>query len=538
MSVVHESDVVIVGSGVAAALLAAQLVRAGIGVTIIEAGQSVQRAQAVKTFWRSAVKVPECAYEQTPYAMFPRTDEIDKWYEQAGPQIFKSTYLKVVGGTTWHWLGTCVRLLPSDFRLKTLFNRGVDWPIDYATLEPYYAKAEQEIGVAGNSDQDLGSPRSSAYPMDAIAQTYSDQVISKALANSEYEVSATPQGRNSVDRASRPACCGSASCIPVCPIQAKYDATVHLRQAVSLGAKLHERTTAVRLELDETGAIKGIRCRRWDLSEVTFFAKHYVLACHAIETPRLLLASRSANLPMGVSNRSDQVGRNLMDHPIQVSWAMSRDPLYQYRGPLSTSGIENLRDGNVRCSRSALRIEIGNDGWNWPTGGVPTTARDLISQGLRDKPLGQAIATQAARQLRLAALTEQLPDSDNRVTLDPTATDIYGVPKPKLHYDLDEYVLEGLKAATHEHEKIFGLLQATGIMHMPTYQGAGHIMGTVRMGIDPQSSVVDADLRSHDHPNLWMVGSGVFPTGGTANPTLTIAALSLRLAAKLVGQLT
>jgi choline dehydrogenase-like flavoprotein len=239
-----------------------------------------------------------------------------------------------------------------------------------------------------------------------------------------------------------------------------------------------------------------------------------------------------------VANSSDQVGRNLMDHPAQLSWALAPTPVWPYRGPQSTSGIENLRDGQFRRERAAFRIEIGNDGWSWPTGAPTSTADELARAGLRGQALDGALRTQASRHLRLASLAEQLPDPQNRVTLDPGETDVYGVPLPRLAYRLDAYVQAGLAAARAAHAEIFGMLGATEIQHGEAAEGAGHIIGTARMGSDPRSSVVGGDLRSHDHPNLFILGSAVFPTSATANPTLTIAALSLRAADQVKATLT
>lgn len=139
----------------------------------------------------------------------------------------------------------------------------------------------------------------------------------------EFEVRATPQARNSAARDERPACCGSASCIPICPVQAKYDATVHLSSAEKNGTALHAQTTATMVEVGPDGHVTAIRFRRWDGSEGVASGKVFVLAAHAIETPRLLLNSRTEALPNGVANRSGQVGRNLMDHPVQLSWALA-----------------------------------------------------------------------------------------------------------------------------------------------------------------------------------------------------------------------
>ena len=170
-----EADVIIVGSGISGALLAARLADAGVKVAILEAGARVDRAQATQRFWDAPIKVPECPYPPSPQANHPISNDPDYWYRQVGPDKFKSTYVKVVGGTTWHWLGTCLRLVPNDLRLSTAYGRGVDWPIAYADLEPFYGQAEHEIGVSGDSDETLGSPRSTGYPMPAIPQAFLDK---------------------------------------------------------------------------------------------------------------------------------------------------------------------------------------------------------------------------------------------------------------------------------------------------------------------------------------------------------------------------
>ena len=524
------ADAVVVGSGFAGALLADRLAGQGIRTAILEAGPRVNRAGAFETYLGAAAKTPESPYERSPEADFPMSENPDHWYRQSGPDKFKSTYLKAVGGTSWHWLGTCVRFLPSDFRLQSLFGRGADWPIGYDEIEPFYLAAERELGVAGNAAHDLGSPRSGPFPMPPIPVSWLDGVCERALAGTPWRVRPTPQARNSEAHQGRPACCGSASCIPICPVAAKYDATVHLRRAEAQGTALHDQTTATFVETDEDGRVAAIRFRRPDGSRGVARGRVYVLAANAVETPRLLLHSRSERTPHGVANTSDQVGRNLMDHPIQLSWALAEQPVWPYRGPLSTSAIENTRDGAFRRERSALRIEIGNNGWTWPTGGAVTLGGQLARRGLRGKPLRAAVADHAAREVRLASLTEQLPEPDNRVMLDERERDPYGVPLPQLRYRVGAYSRAGLAAARGIHDRIFARLNASEVHHSDTYQGAGHILGTTRMGDDPRRSVVDRDLRCHDHPNLFLVGGGAFPTASTANPTLTIAALALRAA--------
>ncbi|MBJ6988347.1 GMC family oxidoreductase [Devosia sp. MC521] len=531
------ADVIIVGSGVAGALIADQLAGKGVSVAILEAGDEVDRATAVDTFQAAAIKTPESAYPVGPDADHPLSWNMGYYYRQNGSDKFKSTYIKAVGGTTWHWLGTAIRMAPDDFQLATKHGKGVDWPVSYDELESYYARAEDELGVSGAAGSPPSAHRSTDFPMPAIPPTYLDKVFKEKLAGSIYDVTPTPQARNSVDRDDRPGCCGSASCIPVCPVQAKYDATVHVQKAVTKGATVHPATTATSVETDADGNVVAVHFMLRDGTTGKATGRLYVIAAHAMETPRLLLNSVSAHTPNGVANSSDQVGRNLMDHPSQLSWARSNDPVWPYRGPLSTSGIENLGVGEFRSDRGAFRIEIGNDGHSWPTGAPISTVSALVEKGLRGAELDKALKAEASRHVRLASLVEQLPDPENRITLHPTEKDKYGVPLPQITYSVDSYVKAGLEAAAKAHQDIFDALGTTEVHHADDFNGSGHIIGTCRMGTDPKTSVVDQHLRSHDHKNLFIAGSAVFPTSATANPTLTIAALSLRAAETILADL-
>lgn len=200
------------------------------------------------------------------------------------------------------------------------------------------------------------------------------------------------------------------------------------------------------------------------------------------------------------------------------------------QSPASTTRCSRSRAGDWRAKRPSFRIEIGNDGWSWPTGAPISDAQSLTGQGLRDDTLKQAIYERTVRQIRFGTLTEQLPDPENRVTPDATARDKLGIARPHIVCRIDDYTKAGLAEARDIHEQAFRRFGATEISHKPDqdFQGAGHVMGAARMGRDAKSAVVDADLRAFDHPNLFIEGSAVFPTGGAANPTLTIAALALR----------
>jgi glucose dehydrogenase len=166
--------------------------------------------------------------------------------------------------------------------------------------------------------------------------TYLDKQIAAAAASLGLQVQSTPQARNSQPSDGRPACCGNSMCIPMCPIGAKYDAAVHAKKAQAAGAQIIDRAIASFIEIQPDGSVGGIRFKRPDQTEQRAVGKVYVIAAHAIETPKLLLMSRADGVPNGVGNSSDQVGRNLMDHPTQLSWALANAPLYPYRGPLAT----------------------------------------------------------------------------------------------------------------------------------------------------------------------------------------------------------
>lgn len=525
MSDTLTADVVIIGAGIAGTVTAHKLATAGVKTLILEAGPRVDRAQALAAFRSALIKIPESPFPRVQHAPGPTVITLQDYYVQDGPDLFKSSYLRLVGGTTWHWLGTTLRLLPSDFRMKTLFGVGVDWPMDYDTLEPYYAAAELELGVAGRGD--LGSPRKGPYPMSEVPLTYSDQIIGKALAGA-YEVTVTAQARNTREYDERPPCCGAGSCVPICPINARYDASTHVKKAERAGVQIVEDAVVHRIDVAADGKISKVRFLRPDGSEHTAIGKVYVLAAHAMEGPKLLLMSKTGALPAGVANSSDQVGRNLMDHPVQLSWCMARDPLSQPRGPLSTGGIDSTRAAASRDRAAAFRVEFGNDGWRWPVGGPDVIAQQLVAKGLRGRQLAQQIEQQCTRQLRLSSLMEQLPDPDNRIVPDAAKLDSFGLPRPRITYKVDPYTRGGMAGARAIHDQIFSALGATFREHELEPQGAGHVMGTYRMGADAKTSVVNPDLRSYDHLNLFMLGSGVFPTGGTANPTLTIVALALR----------
>jgi choline dehydrogenase-like flavoprotein len=201
---------------------------------------------------------------------------------------------------------------------------------------------------------------------------------------------------------------------------------------------------------------------------------------------------------------------------------------------LQTAGIDFFRKGAFRKEYAAYRIQIQNSGWEFPKisegGGIQSVVDKLIEQGFTGKALKYELENSVSKQICFASMLEQLPDTDNRIQPDYDHLDPFGIPKPKVSYRLDMYTKKALIESKKQMVEILKILKCTEIQSSEDYFGAGHIMGTYRMGLNSKSSVVNSNLQCHSHFNLFLLGSGVMPTAGTANPTLTIAALALRCA--------
>jgi choline dehydrogenase-like flavoprotein len=524
-----EADVVIVGSGVAGSLIAWRLAEAKLKVMILEAGPRIDRLEAFKSYVAARLKNFNAPYPSVPHAPTERLNTWNDYYINTGPDKFRGTYTRAVGGSTWHWAGSALRYQPSDFRMKSSFGVGIDWPLGYDELAPFYDEAERALGVAGSKTEEWGAPRESDYPMPPIPPTYLDTAVGDVLGPLGMSLAVFPQARNSVYYDERPQCCGSASCVPLCPIGAKYDAGVHAIKAEQAGARLEADAVVHRIETDTNHQISTVHFLRSDGSTGSATGRIVVLAANAIETPKLLLMSRGERTPKGVANSSNTVGHYLMGQIDQGTRGLTKAPIYPYRGPVLTSAIREFRDGPFRSKHSAVGTSLSNEGWGHARG-PQATALKLIDQGLRGKHLQHAIAWRTERQLTLGSTAETLPDLTNTIMPDETRRDAIGIPRPRIHYRIDDYAKAGLALAMRRHEAIFAALESTEVETLPMVTSSGTILGTARMGNDPHQSVVDRELRAHDHTNLFIVGGMVFPTAGMHPPTLTIAALALRAA--------
>jgi choline dehydrogenase-like flavoprotein len=508
-------DVVIVGGGIAGATVAKTIAdTGGKRILILEAGRSTgmsadKYASHVEAFQASSVNAPNTPYPNTLNA--PQADVLDikqilgqptpgkapgnvvddgGYLVQTGPLPFQSDYTRALGGTTLHWLGTCLRMLPNDFQLQSRYGQGVDWPITYDDLRPYYERAETDIiGVAGSvTDQHypgIDDPTffgAYDYPMHAIPASYLDSVLTDRLdgqpitiggATYEVRMSNTPAGRNSMPRngyapVGAPGneqlgqrCEGNTNCIPICPVQAKYSALKTLyelmqRHPGNLEPNEHRSSVTIMtqavasaVEIDANGRVSGITYQTYDHENLapkaapqTAHGTIYVLAANAIQNATLLLSS-------GAANSSGMVGRNLMDHPLILTWGLMDEPVWGFRGPLSTSGLEMFRDGAFRDRNCAFRIEIGNEGWNFTSQAPNSTVQTLVqgTGGLFGRELRRTIGEVIPRQFRLGLEMEQIPEASNYVTIDPAYRDQLGNPRPVIRYNLPDYVRAGFAMA-------------------------------------------------------------------------------------------
>lgn len=623
----NDYDVVIVGSGIAGSIVAKLLTNAGKKVLILEAGLQAGIAMDpegafktyegyLNTFYNAPAKVPNSPYPNIKDA--PSIDVLDlevmkkgqpltKGYlVQMGPIPFASDCARTPGGTTLHWLGTTLRMLPNDFKMKTKYGVGVDWPIEYEDMGRYYEMAENEIGVSGSvEDQRYPIEEKSifsegySYPMKAIPTSYLDGVMkgkidkrNKVVLNQKnYELYciSTPQGRNSIPnpeykitgvrwnsgkkeleftRTDEPAsyepvgsnwdpytgqrCEGNASCVPICPVQAKYNALKTLRKSDKSNLTIKTQSVASRLLINEkSNWISGVEYKHYKNGDSFEYETHvakgtiYVMAASAIENAKLLLAS-------GAANSSDQVGRNLMDHMTVLSWGLTDEPIYPYRGPGSTTNIPTFRDGEFRKDHAAWISPLDNWGWSWPVFSPGSDVMNAVGSGMFGKELREKMKDVITRQLLVHFECEQAPDPENRVTISPEYKDHIGNYRPVIHYHATEYMLKAFEASKIVSDQLFNqcdvqdftVYNASTNPDYVTYKGkgyrfdgAGHIVGTHRMGFSPDDSVVNADMRTWDHENLFLVGCGNMPTLGTSNPTLTMSALTFKAAEAILKQL-
>lgn len=594
-------DVVIVGTGISGAIIANVLAKQNKHVLLLEAGPGEDLSLAryddyLQRFYATAAKDNQSPYPRNPNAPMPRSSDAHKitpgqpdasgYLVQTGPFASDTTYTRVLGGTTLHWEAKTPRMLPEDFELRSRFGQAEDWPLTYHELEAYYREAEREIGVSADVEDQtylgLEFPADYVFPMKGLPLSWLDRKVDEGIGGTTVELGGRPytlkvrpfpQGRNGIPNPKYDGgkgfipvgavgthqieagerCQGNNNCVPICPVQAKYYAGKTLAVAVRTGSvEILAQSVASRVEIDPVnGRVTAIEIKHYEdpASPVhdtgIVRGRVFVLAANAIENARLLLASQ---LP----SSSGLVGRNFMDHAYLLSWALMPEICGTGRGTNCTGGIVELRGGPFRSQQAAFSVDIHNDGWGWATGAPYTDLTALVDDHNRfGTELRHDLVDRISRQLLLAFMIEVLPSPSNRVTVEPQYTDALGNMRPIISYTVPDYTLRGAAYARRFARTVFQRLGAADhTVYDPadygyvTYEGEGlvirggnHLAGTHIMGKSKATSVVDPDQRSWDHDNLYLVGGGSMPSIGTANVTLTIAALCFKTAESILKEL-
>ncbi|TMV82564.1 GMC family oxidoreductase [Thioclava sp. BHET1] len=517
----YDADVVVIGSGTIGSNAAYELAKQGKSVIILEAGPRVPRWKLIENFRNSPRRKDyNGPYPNAPWAH--TSAELD-YVVNVGSFAMIANFLKLVGGSTWHWGGATWRLIPNDFKLKTLYGVGRDWPISYEDLEPWYVKAEYEIGVAGDGEQDqsghLGKawpPRSAPYPMPAQKNSYMVNTFGKAIAPGGYEIVAEPSAMMSGNYRGRPGCVGNNNCAPVCPIGANYSGVFHADLAVEAGAQLITDRTVVRIEKGEGRKISAVHWKSSTGEEGKLTAKVFLLAAHGYESPKLMIMS-------DVGNSNDMVGRNLMPHlGLGVDFFVP-EPVYPGRGPIQQGAIFKHRDGPFRSQYSGMKHAINNFNMN------ETVTQMALKDGVLGSALNDRIRHDSARYMSLYSMFETLPEPSNRVQ-PGKGRDAMGNPNIQLTYNVPDYTKGAIDPCYDDFSYFIKAMNGKAIDHNKTLGNHDHIMGTVIMGDSAKDSVVDKDNRSWDHDNLFVVSTGNLPSSSVVNPTLTGVALGIRAA--------
>jgi choline dehydrogenase-like flavoprotein len=522
------TEVLIIGAGASGGVVARRLAESGVKVLCLEQGQWPDRTR---------YPAPDAAYELLARKQWsgspnvrglPEDYPIDESDSDIAPLMFNG-----VGGSTVLYAADWPRLLPSDFRVRTLDGVADDWPLRYEDLAPYYERTDIDFGVAGLGG-DPAYPPGSEPPLPPLPIGKAAMRVARAHDQLGWHWWPGPNAVLSAKHGGRHPCVQWGACMQGCPEGAKASTDLtHWPQARAAGAQIVTGARVARLVTGPRGLITAAeyvdREGLWHSAEADVF----VLAANAIGTPRLLLNSACATHPDGLANSSGLVGKRLMVHPFANVLGYFDKPLDSYLGHVG-SKIVSYQFYETDASHDFVR------GAKWslaPTGGplnaaLPTRAGDSVWGAEQHA----AVRAFLGRTASWGIFGEDLPDEANRVELDLVLTDSSGIPAPRIHYkvsDNSRRLLDFHIARAEESLRAAGAYQVAAERLM-RYSG-WHLLGTARMGGDAATSVVDRWGRCHDVDNLYIVDGSVFVTSGGVNPTSTIASLALRTADRMLA---
>jgi len=501
----HEGtvDACIVGSGAAGAVLAKELAEAGLSVVVLEAGRWLDTRDD---------------FVNDELSMLGTLDWDDlRITDGADPlRLGRVNTGRAVGGTTVHYTAAALRLDPCDFTVASTDGVGVDWPFGYDELAPYYADVESQLPVSG--------PRSSAWPSGApyphgeLPWSSKDHILAVGFDHVGYRVEMTPHAIATGPLNGRSACMNYGFCMDGCKSDAKGSVNVsYLPAAVAAGAEIRPECCAIRIEQVDRRAT-GVTYLH-DGHERFQAARRVFVCCYAIETPRLLLNSDN------LANSSDQVGRNLMVHSGPIIYGRFEQPVDSFITP--PVGVFTRDPYRSNPERGFLRGYLFNTYAQFPINFAHSLTAD--NPDLWGDDL-MTVLDEYSHWGIIAAIGEVLPNPDNRVSL-ATESDANGIPVAKVTFSYGDNDRRMIAAMRADGERI---IRAAGATRVLVHEANHHVLGTCRMGNDPETSVVDADCRSHDVDNLWICDGSVLPTVGAVNPSLTIQAIATRTARRLM----
>ena len=493
----HDDDVLIVGSGFAGLLVARELLAQGRRVTVVERGGMKSHAEQLAD--RShELDLPTARHNHES----PDRDAPYPW-----------NYVYGVGGSSLHWTGVAPRLLPSDFRLRSTYGVGRDWPIAYEDLAADYEEAERLLLVAGEAHPAFPGD---APPLPAHPPSPVDRLVEDHLA--PYH--ALPQARLSRPADGRPACCGNGFCA-LCPVDARQS-MLHVLEAERMlahpGFTLVTATAAAALRT-RAGRIEAVECVDARRERSARTARTVVLAAGGIENAALLLRSSLGDM---------HTGRWLYDHGHRLVHVRIEGSARAGRGASHITGLSYAwADGPWRSERASQLLLTVNQG---ALGSRMIV--DALAAGRRGAAVRAEFRERAEHLLVFDLVGEDLPAQERRVELSPRR-DALGLPRSRVHYGADSPYLDGARARLlRELEERLRPLGGKVVEVRRAGEGS-HQLGTCFMG--DGDGVVDRDLRHHRLENLFVVGGSAFPSYSAHHPTLTICALALRLGRTLAG---